>query len=199
MVHTSPKRSWSDQEYMQWLYLTYRKTMFYTANQYVHDPSICEDIMHDGIIKLLEKIDEVRKRKGAALTGYITATIRNTSISHLRHAEVEQKFTITISQEELSCMSTEAFSPDEITLLQDQGERLLKILQQLSHTEFLLLQGRYFLDYTDAELAAQLGYTESNVRMKLTRARRHALALLRQSNWEGVDEHDKARETPGTV
>lgn len=199
MVHTSPKRSWSDQEYMQWLYLTYRKTMFYTANQYVHDPSICEDIMHDGIIKLLEKIDEVRKRKDAALTGYITATIRNCSISHLRHAEVEQKFTITISQEELSCMSTEAFSPDEIALLKDQGERLLKILQQLPHTEYLLLQGRYLLDYTDAELAAQLGYTESNVRMKLTRARRHALALLRQSNWEGDDEHDKARETPGAI
>lgn len=155
--------------------------------------------MHDGIIKLLEKIDEVRKRKDAALTGYITATIRNCSISHLRHAEVEQKFTITISQEELSCMSTEAFSPDEIALLKDQGERLLKILQQLPHTEYLLLQGRYLLDYTDAELAAQLGYTESNVRMKLTRARRHALALLRQSNWEGDDEHDKARETPGAI
>lgn len=199
MLRSSQNKPLNDDAYIQWIYDTYKMTMFYTANKYIKDQSTCEDVIHDGIIKLLEKIDVVRSMEGSALTGYIVATIRNISIDYLRRQAVQQAHTITIQEEDWNSMLAHEISPDEAILLKEKGARLLDVLQKLPPTEFLLLQGRYMLDYTDAELAAQLGCKESTIRMKLTRARRHALALLHETNWEGDEDHDEARTTTGTV
>lgn len=199
MLRSSQNKPLNDDAYIQWIYDTYKMTMFYTANKYIKDQSTCEDVVHDGIIKLFEKIDVIRSMEGSALTGYIVATIRNISIDYLRRQAVQQAHTITIQEEDWNSMLTHEISPDEAILLKEKGARLLDVLQKLPPTEFLLLQGRYMLDYTDAELAAQLGCKESTIRMKLTRARRHALALLHETNWEGDEGYDETGSTTGTV
>lgn len=48
--------------------------------------------------------------------------------------------------------------------------------------ERVLLEGKYLLHRSDAELAEILGCQTDSVRMKLTRARRTALKMLRE--WE---------------
>ena len=50
----------------------------------------------------------------------------------------------------------------------------------------LLLEGKYILGYTDAELADMLGCKKSSVRMKLTRARRRAFQLMTEEEGDKV-------------
>lgn len=199
MLHSNSGEKRNDKAYMKWIYQKFRKLMFHTANQYVSDHTVCEDLVQEGILKLCEKIDDLRDKSDRVLAGYIVSVMRNIAIDYLRHQEVTQKHVITLEQEELNSMLTPEVSPEEAMLLKEKGARLLDILQQLPHTEFLLLQGKYMLDYTDAELAKQLDCKESSIRMKLTRARRHALALLSQTDLEGDEDDDQTRTTTGTV
>lgn len=50
----------------------------------------------------------------------------------------------------------------------------------LTEEEQTLLEGKYIIGYTDAELAGQLQCKVSSIRMKLTRARRRAISLLNE-------------------
>ena len=89
--------------------------------------------------------------------------------------------------EDLSEEPASQESMDEALILQEELAPLRAIWPQLSREDQLLLEGKYLLGYSSAQLAQQLGYEPANVRMKLTRARRRALKLMKK----GGNGHDQ--------
>ena len=77
-------------------------------------------------------------------------------------------------------------SLDKRIMLAEQKERLMQIWSSLPEEDRLLLEGKYILGYTDAELADMLGCKKSSVRMKLTRARRRAFQLMTEEEGDKV-------------
>ena len=77
-------------------------------------------------------------------------------------------------------------SLDERIMLAEQKECLMQIWSSLPEEDRLLLEGKYILGYTDAELADMLGCKKSSVRMKLTRARRRAFQLMTEEEGDKV-------------
>ena len=71
-------------------------------------------------------------------------------------------------------------------MLVEDKERLYRIWDQLTQEEQLLLSGKYILEYSDAELAGQLGCGPASVRMKLTRVRRKARKLMDMYEGEAI-------------
>lgn len=170
---TSP----SDQEYMLWLYDEFKELMFFTARKYLLDSQAVEDIVHDSIVKLLRKVSVLRPMTQSMIAGYVASTVRNTAIDYLRKAK-----TIESRQSEYEVENLDGIqSLDDLIVSREASLELRKIWSQLSITDQLLLEGKYILGYSDGELAAQLGCSDSSIRMKLTRARRRALAMLTQN------------------
>jgi len=62
------------------------------------------------------------------------------------------------------------------------------MFDQLSAKDRLLLEGKYFFDYSDNTLAKLLSCKKSSIRMKLTRARRRIVKLIEK---EGDDVNDQ--------
>ena len=170
-----------DKQYMLWLYEKFKALMFYTAKKYVSDSLTCEDIVQECILKLIPKIDMLRTREDKVLAGYIVTAIRNTSINHLKQAQ-KDKENIALDEEEAKQIASGDWSPDDALLVKEKSAYIFAALQQLPETERLLLEGKYILEYSNEQLAAQFHYKPDSIRMKLTRARRHALAILR--DWE---------------
>ena len=77
---------------------------------------------------------------------------------------------------------------DDLMILSEENAQLREIWPMLSEDQRFILEGKYILGYSDKELAEQLQCNPSSIRMKLTRARRNALALLLQK--KGVDRRD---------
>lgn len=63
-----------------------------------------------------------------------------------------------------------------------------RLWQKVTPEERFLLECRCLLDYSDKELAKYLNCKPASVRMKLTRARRKAAALLK--DWEGGEDNE---------
>lgn len=189
-----------DKEYMLWIYEEFQNLMFYTAKKYINDQMTCEDIVQECIVKLIQKIDVIRGKERCILAGYIVSIIRNVSINYLKSEGVRQKHSVGFDEETMDQLPSSELSIEEILLAKEKSSLISIAMEQLSVTERLLLEGKYILEYSDDELAKQLNCKSGSIRMKLTRARRHALSILSQMDWKGESDDDQqARSIAGKV
>lgn len=189
-----------DKEYMLWIYEEFQNLMFYTAKKYINDQMTCEDIVQECIVKLIQKIDVIRGKERCILAGYIVSIIRNVSINYLKSEGVRQKHSVGFDEETLDQLPSSELSIEEMLLAKEKSSLISIAMEQLSVTERLLLEGKYILEYSDDELAKQLNCKSGSIRMKLTRARRHALSILSQMDWKGESDDDQqARSIAGKV
>ena len=77
--------------FLEELYERHRRLMYATALKFVSDQRAAEDIVHDAVVKLLEKEDTLRTLSCCTLTSYVVYTVRNTAVSHLRRHDVRKK------------------------------------------------------------------------------------------------------------
>lgn len=168
----------SDSEFMLWLYAEFKGLMYATAQKYICSSCTREDIVQDSLTKLIQKVDTLRLMEHCVLASYIVSTIRNTAINQLRTERQEKNYQADLLDGSLPDLPDQAFSIDELLILKEKRTGLSQIWSRLLPVDQVLLEGKYILGYSDAELAAQLGCKASSIRMKLTRARRNALKLL---------------------
>lgn len=178
-----------DREYMLGVYQEFRNLMFYTAKKYISDQAVCEDIVQESIVKLIPKIDVIRGKERCIFAEYIVSVVRNVSMNYLKRESMQHKHMVGLDEEILNEIPAPGLSMEELLLEKEKASLLSWVLEQLPAIERLLLEGKYMLEYTDEELAQQIGCKTGSIRMKLTRARRHALSILSQSDWKGEDKN----------
>lgn len=159
------------------LYETHKGLLFLSVRQYISDSATAEDLVQDSLVKLMERADTVRGLSGGALAAYVAATARHTAVDYLRRT---------------GAMPPPADDPDELAdagslpeaalLRREELTRLRDVWPRLRQEDRLLLERKYLLGQTDEELARYLGCRRGSVRMKLTRARRAALRLMREGD-----------------
>jgi len=168
-------------EFIQELYRMHIRLMQYTAQKYISDSHHCEDVVQESLAKLIEKTDTLRSLEGAALAGYIVSTVRNTAINHLKKHTPHRTIEIDWAEGHNTVQMT-ASAEDEV-LQKERLGLLTRIWNCLDEETKQVLEGKYILGYSDSELANSLRCKPSSVRMKLTRARRRALALMREADF----------------
>lgn len=179
----------SDKEFMVHLYTKYENLLFYTAQKYISERGSVEDVVQESLVKLHEKIRTIKPMPEIVLASYIRSTVRNTAINILKSAGYEEDRQIS-TENIIDVMDEYALSLDTLMQISRYRELLSKIWPELSKEEQFLLEGKYILGYSDRELSTELCCQPSSVRMKLTRARRHALSIL--ASREGVNCFDEA-------
>lgn len=179
----------SDREFMFKLYFEFERLLFQTARKYVPNPEMAEDIVQESLVKLHEKVGVMRSLNHVALAAYIRSTVRNTSINVLKSVGHEKEYLVNRQSDFVEIVDSQ-FNLDTIMELSRYRELLSKIWPQLSNEDQILLEGKYILGYNDYELAKEIGCKPGSIRMKLTRARRRALMIIKEQ--EGVTHFDKA-------
>ena len=179
----------SDKEFMVHLYTKYENLLFYTAQKYISERGSVEDVVQESLVKLHEKIRTIKPMPEIVLASYIRSTVRNTAINILKSAGYEEDRQIS-TENIIDVMDEHTLSLDTLMQISRYRELLSKIWPELSKEEQFLLEGKYILGYSDRELSTELCCQPSSVRMKLTRARRHALSIL--ASREGVNCFDEA-------
>ena len=124
----------------------------------------------------------------AVLAAYVRTTVRNTAINIIKAHGYEKDLRLEDNIKTTSEM--QGASLDDLLSLTRYRDLLKKIWPLLSEEERFLLEGKYVLGYKDNELAIKAGCKASSIRMKLTRARRHALTIIVEQ--EGVKKFDEA-------
>lgn len=132
--------------------------------------------MQESILRIMDKLDVLRSKKRCVQAGYIAMVVRNVAINTLKHEDIVKAHAREVAEEEPT-----APTMDEILIARENAELLMQVLQQMPEAEALLLRGKYMLGYSDEYLAKQIGCQPKSVRMKLTRARRHALQVMQEA------------------
>lgn len=169
-----------EKDFVTEMYEEFQSLMFATARKYVSTQEAAEDVVQDSLVKLIRNTDRLQTMPRCALASYIVCTVRNTAIDAVRGRAAEEKHFSPLSLDDLELLSADEDSVEDAAMLRDDLARIKSVWPALTEEQRFLLEQKYLLGAPDAEMAAELDCKPESVRMKLTRARRRVVELLKE-------------------
>lgn len=166
------------QRFMTELFENYQNYMFYVARQFVDDAQACEDIVQDGLVKLLGRIELLQGLSKKALASYLYKTIKNLALDYL---EAQQKERAAPSEELEKCTVE---TPEDLLIAAEDRRTAARAWAGLSDEEAHLLERKYADGLSNAELAAEFGIRIEFVSMKVIRAKKKFAKLVQREEGE---------------
>ncbi len=161
---------WDDSS-LSMLYKHFYKALVSFSARMVGDLKVAEEIVQDAFVKTWQKRNTFHNQ--GTLKAYLYNSVRNGSISHLRHAKVERS-RIEAVEREFTWMKT-AEDGESVLHKEEIYRQLLLAIDALPAKQrelFLLsVQGK-----TSAEIAIEMGITPESVKKQ----RQRGLARLRE-------------------
>ena len=171
----------NDRELIQRLFLQNERSMYAMAMRVVKDHHTACDIVSAACVKMIEKVDYLRKINLQKQTPYILSIVKNTALMYLRKR-----------RNEITWMAADGFAVDSMSpdvddaLICEAGSQTLQdAMNRLKLRERDLLMMKYFVQMDDETIGRQLGISKDSVRYYLTMARR----TLKKELQEEKDGH----------
>ena len=168
----------NDRDFMSTLYLSYNRLIYREIFKIVNDPWVTEDLMQEVLIKLIDRVKELRAKDRQHLINYVITVSKNKARNYVRDSNRNKE----ISFDDQVDYSAPYLGRDEIEFHLIQKDRLKKLISawhKLDERSRLLLEKYYILEMSCTEIAKELGTKPGSVRMALSRARKSAYELLK--------------------
>ena len=133
-----------DREFMAALFIQYQRLLYKEIYDILKNPWNTEDVLQATLVKLIDKIPELRNKEQPQLIGYISVTARNTAYNFLR----SQKKIAPFSFEEYMQQSepiAEHRQMEELLISKEEIDELVRRWPQLDAKSKYLLEGKYIL------------------------------------------------------
>ena len=157
-----------DKAYQKLLYCTYASKMFAVCLRYARSREEAQDILQDGFVKVFGKLGSYRNE--GSLEGWIRRIMVNTAISSYHKSSQLHEVRLEIDFDK----------DDEVPGIIERltEKELIKMLQGLPDGYRVIFNLYAIEGFSHAEIAAQLGITESTSRSQLTKARKYIIKNL---------------------
>lgn len=157
------------------LYETYSRLIYKEAWKYFDSLYDVEDLVQEVWIKLCQKADQLYNFSKAQIVSYIATSVKNNAISMLRkqHPECPLEYADNIAYHEAELLNN----------IMDRKMRIdafREIWPCVPAGARELLERKYILNESDAEIADAMGIGKNSVRMALSRARKSAFSVLEE-------------------
>ena len=151
---------------------------FRTAYLISRDAAEAEDAAQEAFVKAYYHLG--RFRTGAPFRPWLLAIVANEARN--RRTAGARRAGLTLRAEAAQGGTATAPSPETVVLAREERAMLLAALHRLRPEEGLAVACRYFLDLSEAEMAATLGCARGTVKSRLSRALGHLRQLLADGN-----------------
>ena len=151
--------------------MEYHPLMYATIRKVIHVQWTCEDVLQESVRKFIDHIPQLREMDAASRTNYIVVACRYNAIEEEKR---QRRAPFPVGDGMIDIASRDAENPERQILLLDDADVLWRVWPQLDSRTRQLLEDKYVLNMSDAEIASALGVKPSSVRMLLTRARSKA-------------------------
>lgn len=168
-------------------YERYSKMGFYYAREILKDDALAEDALHDAFLSLARNLDKIGEVDCNKSFNYFVTIVKNTAISALRKQRRASMVEID-DEESMFQLEDAAPGPEEFVLRQAGYEELLEAIRTLKPAYQAPLLLKYANGYTEAEIAKVLGVTVSNVSVRIHRAKKKLIPLLKQKGGEDCEQ-----------
>lgn len=169
-----------DRDLMTIFYLRCRDTLYRQAQRYFQEPQDAEDIVHDALSRIIDNIAVFRTLEPTQQLVYAKVTVRNLAYTiQKRKAHFD---VVAFDAVEPNLSADENTLPENIAADRQKREKINSIWHEIDIEDRLLLEQKYILKWSDADLAQHLGIQPQSIRMRLTRAKRN---IVRQMEEKG--------------
>ena len=154
------------------IYSTYKKQMYYTANNILKDSHLAEDAVHNAFLRIINNLEKIEDINSHKTKGLIVIIVKNVSIDIYRKNKKERDNTIFI--DDLDDIN----GYDEINK-NDLGDLEIAIskLPENYKQVFLL---KFSHELTDNEISEILDIKPDNVRKRISRGREKLKNILKK-------------------
>jgi len=154
-------------------YETYGQAVYSYVRFHLPSADAAEDVTSDTFLKVFRAADQYDAAKGQPRT-WIFRIAQNTLRDHLRRSRVRRHVSLGTMRD----LATDAPSPEERLLWEEQVARLLDSVSELGESDREVISLRYGSGMDTAAVAEVLGLRESAVRTRLWRALSRLRALM---------------------
>ena len=141
------------------LYREHRWDLVRLASLLVHDTADAEEVVQDAFVKTLVAWDRMRDK--AKALPYLRSAVLNGARSRLRHQRVVERTPATAPGP--------ADGPEQAAVTRDEQARVLTALGALPARQRECLVLRYYVDLSEAEIAATLDISPGSVKTHVHR------------------------------
>lgn len=165
----------AETEFFLGLYQEYKGFLYYVANQYTSNQVDCEDVVQDSVLRLLCNIRVLMKLDHPKTVKYIAMTVKSAFLDHERR--LFPAWELDLDEEKLAAVleRSQLHTDEEQSRAQMD---VYQLKQTLSERDWLVLEGKYILGYSQEELSELVGVSPNSIRMVLHRARKNAREVL---------------------
>lgn len=158
------------------LYDRYAPLLLSVCFRYCGNRDDAEDILHDGFIKIIQKIETFKIRSDGSLEAWMRRIVVNTSLNFLRSRQKEKNFVdIDPILDKIDQHEEEEPDPESI-YLQVEREKIMELICELPAGYRTVFNLYVFEQYGHREIADLLKCSENTSKSQLSKAR----ALLRK-------------------
>lgn len=173
----------SDQSKFEELYMTYKKTMFYVANNILRDTYLAEDAVHQAFIRIIENLDKINPTDCHKTRSFIVILMKNVAIDIYRKRKQEN----VNSYHDMEFIINEMAATKEFE--EEVENEIITTIASLPFNYSSVLMLKYSQGYSDSEISKILSISESNVRQRIVRAKKMLKSIL---NKKEVEEKEDA-------
>ncbi|NLM74790.1 MAG: sigma-70 family RNA polymerase sigma factor [Clostridiaceae bacterium] len=164
------------------LYLKYNKILYTIAYRILNNHQWAQDAVQATFVKIIENIAKIGDVDCNKTKVFIVIICRNISINiynkHKRSSVLPIEKFDEITPDYSFCLEEELIGLEGLSLLKEKINMLYE-----PYADIITL--RYIFDYSEKEISKILDITEQNVRVRLSRAKKSLMKLLRED--KGVD------------
>lgn len=180
-----------DRNFVQYMYLTYKQLMFYTAKRYFgNDYAEIEDAISCAVENMCVYVQRFRAVDCNKLRAYVLCTIENVCNRRMRTIYMEKEHRIDLAQEMIDKAPNSQNDLDNVFAYAD-ALSLLDSFEVLSEREKELMRMRHIDQMEFAEIAHIMNMKEGAVRTALTRAKQRIVQETLRKRGEENDEQPK--------
>ena len=154
------------------IYSTYKKQMYYTANNILKDSHLAEDAVHNAFLRIINNLEKIEDINSHKTKGLIVIVVKNVSIDIYRKNKKERDNTIFIDDLD-DINGYDEINKNDIGDLEIAISKLPENYKQV----FLL---KFSHELTDNEISEILDIKPDNVRKRISRGREKLKNILKK-------------------
>lgn len=156
-------------QFFQEFYEKYKGFIFYIANRYALAQSDCEDVVQDSIIRLLCNTKVLMELNHPRTVKYIALTVKSAFLDHERKKLAAKE--VDLDEDKLTALMERTYLGRDAEHSRTKMD-VDQLKQTLSEKDWLVLEGKYILGYSQDELSDLVGVSSDSIRMILHRAKK---------------------------
>jgi len=165
-----------DITFFEHFYQENKRFIFFIAGKYTAINEEREDLVQDAVERLLGNISTLKELSEPKAKKYIALTVKAAFLDSekKKHASSSTEFDDTVLE---TLVRAGLVVPTDGRKNSAHLE-VAQLKEELDHRDWLVLEGKYILGYSQEELGHQLGVAPDSVRMIICRAKEKARKIL---------------------